>query len=386
MRNSYIIITPFFPTKESFRGPFIYDQAKAIKDLGDYEVVVFKPKIWYSTAEDYIFEGIKVYQFKTYDLPSYIFPGLFDFLSNYSLKKKLKKENIKIQNIEFVHSHVTRQGSFARFLKKLNGNVTTILQHHGFDVLSLENGFLRNFRWHRKWVENDGVSICNHIDINVGVSKKTLDYFEFFKKIQFKQTYVLYNGVDKTKFYPIPDLKNENLFTIGCIANFWPLKDQITLLKTAKKIITEKRIQNVHLKFIGTGETLDICKQFVVENHLDKYVEFIESLPHDQLVYFYNSLDLFVLPSYWEAFGCVYTEAHECGVPFIGVKDQGIGEIIREENRASQLIEKSDTESLAILIIDYYEKKLGHKPLAINLDILVTMDKFLNFISRDTSN
>ncbi len=41
MKDTYLIVTPFFPTKDSFRGPFIYDQAKAIKDFGDYEVVFF---------------------------------------------------------------------------------------------------------------------------------------------------------------------------------------------------------------------------------------------------------------------------------------------------------------------------------------------------------
>ena len=43
---------------------------------------------------------------------------------------------------------------------------------------------------------------------------------------------------------------------------------------------------------------------------------------HENLPSFYQSLDLFVLPSYYEAFGCVYAEAYSCGVPFIAVKNQ----------------------------------------------------------------
>ena len=43
MKKYYIVVTPFFPTQESFRGPFIYDQVKALKKVSDYEVVVFKP-------------------------------------------------------------------------------------------------------------------------------------------------------------------------------------------------------------------------------------------------------------------------------------------------------------------------------------------------------
>ena len=42
MKKHYIIITPFFPTKECFVGPFIYDQVKAIAKESKYEVSVIK--------------------------------------------------------------------------------------------------------------------------------------------------------------------------------------------------------------------------------------------------------------------------------------------------------------------------------------------------------
>lgn len=38
----YIVITPFFPTEESFRGSYIFDQVRAIEKTGRYKVVVFK--------------------------------------------------------------------------------------------------------------------------------------------------------------------------------------------------------------------------------------------------------------------------------------------------------------------------------------------------------
>ena len=39
------------------------------------------------------------------------------------------------------------------------------------------------------------------------------------------------------------------------MANFWELKDQITLLK-AVNILNVKGIKNLHLKFVGSGKTL----------------------------------------------------------------------------------------------------------------------------------
>jgi hypothetical protein len=86
-----LTITPFFPTLSDFRGTFIYDQVKAIQEIGQYEVIVFKPKLWHSTEKDYEFEGISVYRFNAYEIPSSILPGLFDFLSTVSLHRKLSK-------------------------------------------------------------------------------------------------------------------------------------------------------------------------------------------------------------------------------------------------------------------------------------------------------
>jgi glycosyltransferase involved in cell wall biosynthesis len=346
MKPYYITITPFFPTPNNFSGPFIYDQVKAIQETRQFEVKVFKPTSWYSKEEDYEFEGIKVFRFKTYELPSNILPGLFDFLSIWSFKRKLKSMGIEINSVAVAHSHVTGLGMYANALKRANPKIKSVLQHHGFDVLSIENGMLRNLKWHRLWVKNYGIEICNKIDLHVGVSQKTLEFLESVNKIEIKDKYVLYNGVDTTKFYPIQDYKKPNCFTIGCIANFWPLKDHITLLK-ATKILVDDGFITIRVKMIGTGVTLSLCQQYVSDNKLEDYVEFIDKLPHNQLVYFYNTLDLFVLPSYHEAFGCVYTEAYACGVPFIAVEAQGIAELIPEKDGSKWLIKKEDFKGLA---------------------------------------
>lgn len=362
MKPYYITITPFFPTPTNFRGPFVYDQVKAITNAGDYKVVVFKPKPWYSSEQDYEYDGIKVYRFKTFELPSNLVPGLFDFLSTGSLHRKLKAIGIKTQEIAVAHAHVNSFGIFATALKRGNSLIKTIVQHHGFDVLSLENGILRDVKWHRNWVKKYGIKICNAMDLQVGVSSKTLEFLTNYPEIRVKKSYVLYNGVDTEKFYPIQGSKDSNYFTIGCVANFWPLKDQITLLKAIKNLATQGST-DIQAKFIGTGETLQLCKQFVEDNEMEEYIDFIEEVSHDQLIYFYNSLDLFVLPSYYEAFGCVYTEAYACGVPFIAVEGQGIGEIISSEEHYKWLIKKGDFVCLAEIIQNYitnrYEQKLS---------------------------
>jgi glycosyltransferase involved in cell wall biosynthesis len=115
----------------------------------------------------------------------------------------------------------------------------------------------------------------------------------------------------------------------------------------------------------------------VRENKLDSHVEFIDKIPHNELVHFYNSLDLFVLPSYYEAFGCVYLEAHACGIPFIAVEGQGIAELILPENKDKQLIQKADSVYLSSLISYYAENKSFFPSLSINYDIETLMQKLV---------
>jgi glycosyltransferase involved in cell wall biosynthesis len=372
----YLVITPFFPSAESFRGPFVFDQVNAIRQAGEYIPVVLKPKPWYSKGTDYTFEGVRVYYFKTFDLPSNILPGLFQCFTVWSMMRKLKSIGLSPKDTRVVHAHVTGTGFLANALKKKHNGIKTLLQHHGFDVLSLANGRLHKFRWHQKWVQNYGIGVCNQIDLHVGVSAKTLEYLKRFPEINIKDSYVLYNGVDTAKFHPMPGLRNNDYFTIGCIGNFWELKDQLTLIKAAEKLVNEG-MQNLRVIFIGSGAQLQSCRDYIGNRHLSKYVEFRSEVPHFELCRFYNTLDLFVLPSWYEAFGCVYSEAFVCGVPFLAVEDQGISELIPDEDKPRWLIKKGDSNRLADLILDFRNNRYVQR-LNVKLEINSLIQAFLH--------
>lgn len=372
----YIVVTPFFPEPDNFRGPYVYDQVKAIIKSNKYDkVIVFKPSLLQNNEKDYVYDEIGVYRFNTLQVPSAILPGVFNWYNIASFKKKLKSLNIDIKDISVVHCHVTELGIYANALKKKNPKIKTLLQHHGFDVLSLKNGRCANMNWHKKYMVWYGSRICNKIDINVGVSNKTLEYLTSYKEVKPKQTYTLYNGVDTTKFYPTSSEKGKEKFIIGCVANFWKLKDQITLIK-AIEILKSKGFNNILVRFIGSGATLNECKEYVENNNLNEHISFETEIPHRELNDYYNSLDLFVLPSYWEAFGCVYTEAFACGVPFIAVKGQGIAELIPEKDSDQWLIDKGDFVSLSNKIENYINNRNKHE-LTTDIDINYLVGEFL---------
>ena len=81
-------VYPFFPTEDSFVGPFIYDQVKAIQSVSDFEVIVIK-SINSGMEQSYDYQGIVVHQIKLLDIPSFLLPGLFNKLNLEKLTKKL---------------------------------------------------------------------------------------------------------------------------------------------------------------------------------------------------------------------------------------------------------------------------------------------------------
>ncbi|BBG65155.1 glycosyltransferase [Hydrogenimonas sp.] len=385
MRRVYLEITPFFPTKESFRGPYIYDQVKAIERNSDFEVVVVKVVSAFSNEEAvYEYQGVKVYNFKVLDIPSSILPGLFHKINLMRFERFLKERvGLLPKQIAFIHSHVAYPAGAigADFGRK--HRIKNFIQHHGLDVMQLSNGRLLKGKareWNNSFIKNRFLKSVNGTDLNIGVSQKVLDELQKIEGFSNSNTYVLYNGVNTKKFFK-KEVEKDYRFTIGCIGNFWKIKDQITLLKALNILVNEKGIENIKVIFVGSGPTLEECKSYVQQKSLNNFVQFQNEIDHTELNDFYNSLDLFVLPSYYEALGCVYTEALQVGIPVIAVKGQGIEELIKNGDRDTFLIDKSDTIQMSKLIHNFFEKN-SVPTISYKLDIDSFISTFVNEIKR----
>lgn len=60
-------------------------------------------------------------------------------------------------------------------------------------------------------------------------------------------------------------------------------------------------------------------------------VDFLGSVAHHELPYFYSAADLLVMPSYTESFGLVALEAQACGLPVVGSGVSGLRSVVRDE-------------------------------------------------------
>ena len=184
-----------------------------------------------------------------------------------------------------------------------------------------------------------------------------------YRPARIKDSVILHNGVDKGIFkverVGEGGQRTDNSFIIGCVGNFQELKGQETLIRAVARVneVEVEKIggrRRVEILFVGSGERLETCWRLAEELGVD--AEFLREVSHEKLADFYRGLDLFVLPSTFEGFGCVYTEAHSCGVPFIACEGQGTDDIIPIEDRGKWLCKQNDPEDLARKIGDYISR------------------------------
>jgi glycosyltransferase involved in cell wall biosynthesis len=89
-----------------------------------------------------------------------------------------------------------------------------------------------------------------------------------------------------------------------------------------------------------------MTKEFVRDRKLDDIVEFVGSVPHENMPLYYTASDVCVVPSYYESFCMVALEAMSCGTPLVGSPVGGLPYLI-DEGINGFLVSRGDSEELA---------------------------------------
>lgn len=403
MKPIYLVVTPFFPSPTRWQGAYVLDQVKAISRNSDYEVVVIRPQSSKFDTEEYEVDGIKVHRFSIISTPSYFFNGIFNKENSRRFMNFVKKLGIDSSRIKYVHTHTGPYAVYGLALKKMAPQAKVLVQHHDLDVFNVRNGKWAHWKPNALFRARNCQRLYKDVDLHICISTPVKDnllafpqarreevyqsYLDALKPVANMQSiapgniYVLYNGVDTELFKPNEDFRyeeNRKTFKIGCIANFNELKDHRSLVE-AFKILVEKGYLDMRLSLLGTGEKRAETEDFLKKNNLYDFTEWPVEVTHDKLPQYYRSLDLFVLPSYFEGFGCVYTEAYACGVPFIGVYHQGAAECVAPKEQDKWLVQPKNPEQLAERIERYYnERDMQH--LCQPYDINELIKPFLKYI------
>lgn len=400
----YLVITPFFPTEEVFRGPFIYDQVQAILRTKRYQdVIVFMPTKIRDQRKTYVYRGITVYLFPYIQMPSYFLNGFFNRINSWLFLRAFRSFGFRAKQIAVAHAHTGPLAICALILKKFSPSLLTVVQHHDADPLTIRNGIGSHWEFNARYRARKSRHILNQVDCHVSVSQfverhllefphdNPIDYFDSYRRslalvqglssVVPQHSLVLYNGVDCSQFHPAsnPPSRPGNQLIIGCVGNFVDLKDQMTLIKAVQLFVTQHSDVAVSLKLVGSGPMLQTCRDYVAGQGLEAHVDFLQEVPHPSLLPFYQSLDLFILPSFFEGLGCVLLESHACGVPFMTCHHQGGAEFISPGEEGLWLFAPGDYQHLARLIHHFHQFR-PKQTLCHDYDIDTLIPRFLDQI------
>lgn len=199
--------------------------------------------------------------------------------------------------------------------------------------------------------------LMKNVDCIVGVSNKVCDLAQ--KQYPGCLGVTVYNGADITLFKQKDSNDADGAVNILCVGNLNKTKGQHLLIQAVSDILKSTVYLKLQLHLIGDGPMLDKLKRLVSELNIDEHVVFHGVVSYEQVAEQMRKSDIFVLPSYYEALGCVYLEAMASKLPTIGCLSQGIEEII-EDGKNGLLVKPNDvnsiTEKLLLVINDH---KLG---------------------------
>ncbi len=340
------ILTTSFPAYPGHaQSPFIYELAKALQSYADIKVICpFYPE---SKSEVECWEGIEIRRFKDATkltsgggIPSNLKSSalskivqLFPFLKSFYSKAKEECSDCDIIHAQWALSAVVGW----RVKKALK--IPLVLTTRGAEITSAQKS--RLFRQGLKFV-------LNHCD---AVTPNNESHSKVLSSMGFANFDIIPNGLNVKQFTPrnkvlirkklgVPKDKKIILF-VGWLI---PRKGCDCLLRAMPSILQQN--SDALLLIVGDGVLRGQLEGLSVELGIKNHISFKGSLPPDEVPYWMNVADVFVLPSISEGKPNVVGEAMASGLPVIATNVDGTPDFV-EDGKDGFLIPPGDIASLS---------------------------------------
>lgn len=309
--------TPDYPQK----GIFCHEQVKALKQIGvDVDVVV--PMTVYDKeyeTKKWKYEDVEIQYVRFLKLPGGRGYEHIGKLLYYSLLLS----GIKFQEYDIIHADAPLPAGDAALKLSKKYKIPFVVHGHGLDVFFDES---YKDAPNCKKISKVCKQVYEQANAIAGVSQKVLNCIQERVDI-YDKSYVVYNGVDTTKFYPMSEKISEKyILTVG---NLIALKGHDDTIKAFAKLVNSG-VTDVRLKIAGRGPLEMELKDLVERLGISNYVDFLGYVPYEKIAELMRNASLFCLLSWYEALGCVYLEAMASGIPTIGCYGNGIDEVITD--------------------------------------------------------
>ena len=230
-----------------------------------------------------------------------------------------------IQSFDCIHAYtVFTDGNVARYLSR-KYNIPYLVTVRNTDI----NIFFK-YMLH---LRNKGIEILKEsagiICLSPSYKKMLLDKYVSSKSAECikKKISIVPNGIDDFwllntyKEKPI-DLTNSRIAEKELKTIYVGQINKNKNLEESVNAIVELKKQGWSVTFTAIGEVQDE----EIFSQLNKYdfFNYNNSVPKEELISFYRSADIFIMPSHTETFGLVYAEAMSQGLPVIYTRGQGL--------------------------------------------------------------
>lgn len=257
-------------------------------------------------------------------------------------------------NYDYIYVHFISHSSLGAVIsKKLCKNVKLILNAHGNDVLADMDFEKKNEERSKKYIKNaDAVIVPSKYYKDVIVSKYNFD----------KDKVYVYpsGGVDTSKFINI-DMKDakkavslsDKYSYIGYVSRIEKNKGYDVFLKAIKELVDQDKVKNLKFLVVGGGLEEDKFNELVKKLKLKNYLEIRNMVSQEELINIYNSLDIFVFPTYRqsESLGLVGLEAMSCETLVIASNNYGPTDYV-VDNKNGKFFKPQDPKDLASKILE----------------------------------
>lgn len=333
-----LILSHMYPNRVSpLAGIFVRQQAVALAKLG-VEVTVVAPIPWVprlmagrgkwggypSLPPQERPDGFSVFHPRVLELPRSLFFEYYPRTYTHGLRE-IMDDRIS-RGVDLIHAHVAHPDGAAALQFGRKYALPVVVTIHGQD-------FAYTLNRSRTCAESVRATLKGAAGVILVSEKLKTQYGLETWAEQLDKYKVIYNGVNLEDVVQPPNLEaapeaeaGPRLLSVGFLR---PDKGHAVVLKALPELIRE--FPALEYRIVGDGSERPTLERLTQELGLGGHVLFLGSLPHQEAMQEMAQCDLFVLPSWKEAFGVVYLEGMAHGKPIIGTKGEGISEILAQE-------------------------------------------------------
>jgi glycosyltransferase involved in cell wall biosynthesis len=320
-----LVLNYEYPPLGGGAGEITKNISENIAALGHNVTVV---TTWYSgLAEDETINNVRIIRLKSkrktlyhsnvIEMMSWVKKSIL-FLRNFCEKEKF--------DICFANFAIPG-GNVAYFLKK-KFNIPYTIISHGHDIPWL---FKKEMFFYHLFTFLKIKQICKNSSFNFVQTPEMKNNIDNFLSAKYSEkNIIIQNGIDRSVFYPDISRRAETFKIIFC-GRLVPQKDPFTFLRAIKNLI-ENRLSGFEVMISGDGPLRKRMEQFVFDYKLDQCVKFSGWIERDLLLTEYQSANIFVQTSKYEAMSMAVMEALACGAFVICTRVGSNSTVIKEES------------------------------------------------------